>query len=338
VVRGWFAKGKHKLGDSAYVPDQIYSSAGSLTWLGSLFARAHNSAMEIHQIRYFVAVADEGSFSRAAAREHVAQPSLSQQIQKLEAEMGEKLFDRLPKSVVLTDAGNHLLGFARKILINIADARRCVDSLKQDITGRLVVGAIPTIAPYVLPALIAKFQHRHPKVAVEIFEDTTESLALRLEDGTLDAAIMSTCDESPALERHFLGKEPLLLLLPAGHQLAKRKRIRWSDLKSQKFLLLHEMHCLSTQVHELLATHHLRPEPAVRGAQLATIAQMVAANMGVTLVPEMMIESEVATGYVALPFAPPVPVRELNLLRNPLRLESKAAALFRRDAVDAFSH
>jgi LysR family hydrogen peroxide-inducible transcriptional activator len=293
--------------------------------------------MEIHQLRYFAAVADEGSFSRAASREHVAQPSLSQQIQKLEAELGEKLFDRLPKSVVLTEAGSCLREFARKILINIADARRCVDDLKRDITGRLVVGAIPTISPYVLPDLIAKFQQRHPKVVVEILEDTTESLASQLEDGTLDAAIMSTCDESLTLQRHSLGKEALLLLLPAGHQLAKKKKVSWSDLKSQKFLLLQEMHCLSTQVHELLASHQLQPEPPVRGAQLATIRQMVAADMGVTLVPKMMIESELASGCVALPFAPPVPVRELNLLRNPLRLESKAAAAFRRDAVEAFS-
>jgi len=159
---------------------------------------------------------------------------------------------------------------------------------------------------------------------------------LRLEDGTLDAAIMSNCDESLTLQRHSLGKEALLLLLPAGHRLAKKRKIQWSDLKSHKFLILQEMHCLSTQVHELLATHQLQPEPAVRGAQLATITQMVAANMGVTLVPKMMIERELASGCVALPFAPPIPVRELNLLRNPLRLESKAAAAFRREAVDAF--
>jgi LysR family transcriptional regulator, hydrogen peroxide-inducible genes activator len=190
--------------------------------------------MEIHQLRYFAAVADEGSFSRAAAREHVAQPSLSQQIQKLEAELGEKLFDRLPKSVVLTEAGSCLREFARKILINIADARRCVDDLKRDITGRLVVGAIPTISPYVLPDLIAKFQQRHPKVIVEILEDTTESLALRLEDGTLDAAIMSNCDESLTLQRHSLGKEALLLLLPAGHHLARKRKRSGGAISNRK--------------------------------------------------------------------------------------------------------
>ena len=293
--------------------------------------------MEVHQLRYFVAVADEGSFSRAAAREHVAQPSLSQQIQKLEAEMDQRLFDRLPRSVVVTEAGKCLLEYARKILAEIADARRCVDELKREVVGRLAVGAIPTIAPYVLPALIEKFQRRYPKVTLEIFEDTTERLVRRMEDGEVDVALVSTCDESPALERHSLGKEALLALVPRGHQLAKKKMIKWSDLKSQKFLLLHEMHCLSAQVYQFLAAHHLRPELTVRGAQLGTIARMVAAGMGVTLVPQMMIEAEPVTGCVALPFAPPVPVRELNVVRNPLRSQSKAAAAFQQAAAAAFS-
>src|SRR6185436_2285788 len=103
--------------------------------------------MEIHQLRYFVAVAEEGSFSRAAAREHVAQPSLSQQIQKLEAELDQQLFDRLSRSVIITDAGQCLLEYARKILVELAEARRCLDDLKQEVSGRLTVGCIPTIAP-----------------------------------------------------------------------------------------------------------------------------------------------------------------------------------------------
>ena len=293
--------------------------------------------MEIHQLRYFVAVAEEGNFSRAAAREHVAQPSLSQQIQKLEAEMDQRLFDRLSRSVVLTEAGKCLLEYARKILVEVAEARRCLDDLKRDIAGRLTVGAIPTMAPYVLPELIGKFQTLYPKVGLEILEDTTESLALRLEDGTLDIAIMSTCRQSPTLEPHPLGKEALLVLLPKQHRLAKKKKISWSDLKSEKFLLLHEVHCLSAQVCELLATHNLRPELALRGAQLVTIAQMVATGMGISLVPQMMAEHDLPSGCVALPFTPPVPVRELNLLRNPLRLETKAAAAFHQQAAAAFS-
>lgn len=293
--------------------------------------------MEIHQLRYFVAVAEEGSFSRAAAREHVAQPSLSQQIQKLEAEMDQRLFDRLSRSVVLTEAGKCLLEYARKILVEIAEARRCLDDLKRDIAGRLAVGAIPTMAPYVLPELVEKFQTRYPKVDLEILEDTTENLASRLEDGTLDIAIMSTCQQTPTLQRHPLGREALFVLLPKQHRLAKKKKIGWSDLKSEKFLLLHEVHCLSAQVCQLLATHKLRPELALRGAQLATIAQMVATGMGVSFVPQMMVEHELPSGCVALPFTPPAPVREINLVRNPLRLETRAAAAFHQQAAAAFS-
>jgi LysR family hydrogen peroxide-inducible transcriptional activator len=162
------------------------------------------------------------------------------------------------------------------------------------------------MAPYVLPKLIGKFQARYPKVELEILEDTTESLASRLEEGTLDIAIMSTCQQSSTLEAHPLGKEPLFVLLANQHRLAKRKKISWSDL-------------------------------ALRGTQLATIAQMVATGMGVSVVPQMMVEHELPSGCVALPFTPPVPMRELNLLRNPLRHETKAAAAFHQEAAAAFS-
>src|SRR6267143_2860370 len=127
--------------------------------------------MEIHQLRYFVAVADEGSFSRAAAKVRVAQPSLSQQIRKLETEIGQRLFDRLPRSVVLTEAGRCFIDYARQILNSIEDARRCVGEFTGEIGGKLAVGAIPTIAPYVLPDLVGKFQKHYPEVALEIVED-----------------------------------------------------------------------------------------------------------------------------------------------------------------------
>ncbi len=292
--------------------------------------------MEIHQLRYFVAVAEEGSFSQAAQREHVSQPSLSQQIQKLEGELNQQLFDRLPRSVVLTEAGRCFLEYARKILTGIADARRCVESLEHEVAGRLSVGVIPSIALYVLPKLIGSFQRAYPKVTFEMFEDTTDKLAQRLEDGTLDVALASTCEETPTLARRSLGREPLLMLLPEHHRLGRRKSIKWSELASEKFLLLHQVHCLSIQVRELLAANHLKPELVLQGAQLVTIARMVAAGLGVTVVPQMMVETEFVRGCVAVPFARPVPTRELTLLRNPLRAESRAAAAFREEAAAAF--
>jgi LysR family hydrogen peroxide-inducible transcriptional activator len=293
-------------------------------------------SMEIHQLRYFVAVAEEGSFSNAAEREHVSQPSLSQQIQKLEAELNQQLFDRLPRSVVLTEAGRSLLPYARQILSAIADAGRSVSALEHEVAGRLSVGATPSIALCVLPRLIGSFQRSYPNVTFELFEDMTDKLAQQLEDGTLDVVLASSGDNAPTLSHYSLGKEPLLMLLPEKHRLARRKTIKWSDLASEKFLLLHEGHSLSIQVRRLLVANNLNPEIVLQGAQLVTIARMVAAGLGVTVIPKMMVETEFIKGCVAVHFAKPAPMRELTLLRNPLRFESKAAAAFREEATAAF--
>ena len=293
--------------------------------------------MEIHQLRYFVAIADEGSFSRAAAKVRVAQPSLSQQIRKLEAEVGQPLFDRLPRSVVLTEAGRCLIDYARQILASIGDARRCVDELKDEVGGKLAVGAIPTIAPYVLPELVVTFQKHYPEVTLEIVEDVTDGITRRIEGGELDVALASTCRPSPTLRRESLGTEPLLALVPEGHPLAKKDVVEFDDLKSQRFLLLHEMHCLSQQVNHLLESRRLRPEIALAGSQLSTIANMVAASIGVSIVPQMMVRHHPTPGCVSLPFGPPVPERELNFLSNPRRFQSKATAAFRREAAAALS-
>jgi LysR family hydrogen peroxide-inducible transcriptional activator len=293
--------------------------------------------MEIHQLRYFVAVAEEGNFSRAAAKMRVAQPSLSQQIRKLEAEIGQPLFDRLPRSVVLTEAGRCLLDYARQILASIGDARRCVDDLKGKIAGDVAVGAIPTIAPYVLPELVVTFQNHYPDVTLHIVEDVTAVISRRVEAGELDVALASTCERSPTLRVEHLGSEPLLALVPEADALAKQTVITLDDLKSQRFLLLHEMHCLSQQVHHLLESRRLRPEIALAGSQLTTIAHMVAAGIGVSIVPEMMVKQQEIPGCASLPFAPPVPERELNFLHNPLRFQSKAAAAFHREAAALLS-
>src|SRR5204863_7826535 len=137
--------------------------------------------------------------------------------------------------------------------------------------------------------------------------------------------------------RESLGTEPLLALVSEEHPLAKKDLVEFDDLKSQRFLLLHEMHCLSQQVNHLLESRRLRPEIALAGSQLSTIANMVAASIGVSIVPQMMVKHHATPGCVSLPFAPPIPERELNVLYNPLRFQSKAAAAFRQEASSALS-
>jgi LysR family hydrogen peroxide-inducible transcriptional activator len=201
----------------------------------------------------------------------------------------------------------------------------------------VAVCAIPTIAPYVLPDLVVTFQKHYPDVQLEIVEDVTDGITQRIEAGELDVALASTCQPSPTLRRESLGNEPLLLLVPEGHPLAKKTLVEFDDLKSQRFLLLHEMHCLSQQVNHLLESRRLRPEVALAGSQLSTIANMVAASIGISIVPQMMVKHHPTPGCISVPFAPPVPERELNLLRNPLRFQSKAAAAFHEEAAAALS-
>ncbi len=230
-----------------------------------------------------------------------------------------------------------MIDYARQILASIGDARRCVDEVKGEIAGKVAVGAIPTIAPYVLPELVVTFQKHYPDVILEIVEDVTDGITRRIEAGELDVALASTCRPGPSLRRESLGAEPLLVLVPEGHSLAKKDLVEFDDLKSQRFLLLHEMHCLSQQVNHLLEARRLRPEIALAGSQLSTIANMVAASIGVSIVPQMMVKHHATPGCVSLPFAPPVPERELNFLSNPLRFQSKAAAAFRQEAAAALS-
>lgn len=292
--------------------------------------------MEIHQLRYFIAVAEEKNFCRAAERVHVAQPSLSQQVLKLEAELGQPLFDRLPRAVVLTEAGRRFLPYARRALAGLADARRSVDELKGDAVGRLIVGAIPTIAPYKLPGILRRFRKQHPKVMIEVVEDLTDHLVRKLDEGEIDLALVSTCRGGPNLHRQELGTEPLLAALSAKHPLAQHEQVSWQELKAEHFLELHEMHCLAQQVRRLCTARGLRAEVALHGVQLQTIIGMVTAGLGVSLVPKMLADLERSPGCVFKPLTAPTPFRELNLIRNPSRHYSRTAAAFTELAASAF--
>ena len=277
--------------------------------------------MEVNQLVYLVAVAEEASFSRAADRLGVAQPSLSQQIKKLEDELGTPLLDRLPRRVVPTAAGERLLGHARRILAELSDARG-------EAGGTLVVGAIPTIAPYLLPDVIRRFADRHPKVGVEVVEDVTGRLVAMLDRGELDLAVLSTHDGGQTLHCERVGQEELTLLLPAGHPLARGKTVRWDALTGERFLVLQEMHCLSGQVAHVCQQRKLRPEVAMRGAQLATIAEMVSAGLGVSVVPAMMAGRDASATRVTRRFAGEQPTREICLAWSLLRYRTQAAKAF----------
>lgn len=280
--------------------------------------------MEIHQLRYFVAVAEQRSFSRAAEKVRVAQPSLSQQIQKLEAELGQTLFDRLARKVVLTQAGQSLLPFAHRILNELSAARRQVSDRGERPGGVVKLGMLPTIAPFVLERLLRRCHADHPAVELSVIEDVTDNLIRMVDRGEIDLAIISTCRAGTGVHLERWAEEPLYVALPANHRLATNQGVTWKELRRETVLVLHESHCLSRQIQKWCTANRVRQD-RIGAIQLATLLAMVASGAGISLVPAMAMRKG-APGCVLIPFKGEQPTRELNLLRNASHHQSKAAA------------
>jgi LysR family hydrogen peroxide-inducible transcriptional activator len=246
--------------------------------------------MEVHQLRYFCAVVETGSFTRAAAREQVAQPSLSQQIMKLEEELGVRLFDRLGRSVRLTDLGQLFLPRARAILNEMRAAKQEVAEKQSSVAGPVSVGVIPTIAPYFLPARVATFARRYPEASITIVEDVTVRLLDRLRAGLDDLAILALPARGNDLECFPLRTERLFAILPKGHRLAGRRNLMMKELRDQPFLLLRDDHCFRDTAIEVCKRARLLPQVVFESGQFASILGMVAAGLGISIVPEMALE------------------------------------------------
>jgi len=273
--------------------------------------------MELHQLRYFVAVAETGSFTRAAARCLVAQPSLSQQIQKLEKSLRKPLFDRLGKCIRLTQAGETLLPRARQILGELEDASRALREEGVPGQGRLTIGAIPTIGPYWLPPLLTRFLRRYPKVEVQLREDVTAELVGALHQGELDLALVALPIDDASLESVPLWSERLQVALPRGHRLAKQKAIRLADLEEEPFILLSDMHCLSDQVVSFCQSKFV-PKITCRCVQLMTIQQMIGLGLGVSLLPDRACQPALQKQIAYRPLAGTEPTRSIGAVRHRL--------------------
>ena len=227
--------------------------------------------MEMQQLRYVVAVARTGNFSRAAEQCHVAQPSLSQQIQKLEEELGERLFDRMKRETKLTAHGEVFLRRAVKILEEADAAQREANDAKNLLRGTLNIGVLPTIAPYLLPKLLAVFMAKFPGIETTIHEDTTARLVGRLLAYEVDFALTSTPIDDARLEVRNLFSEELRLALPPKHPLTRKQVIRADDLERERLIVMQADHCLGDQVLDFCKRRQTRPTISFRSAQLETI-------------------------------------------------------------------
>ena len=247
--------------------------------------------MEMQQLRYVVAVARTGNFTRAAEQCHVSQPSLSQQIQKLEDELGERLFDRLRREAKLTPHGEAFLRRAVKVLDEVDAAMREARDATDLLRGTVRVGVLPTIAPYLLPGAVAEFMKKYPGVEIVAQEDTTVHLLRLLLACELDFALASQPIQDGRLEVRELFSEELLVALPPGHPLTRKRRVAAADLEKERLIVMKEGHCLGQQVLNFCDRRDLRPTISLRSAQLETIQSLVCAGMGLSLIPAMAANS-----------------------------------------------
>jgi LysR family hydrogen peroxide-inducible transcriptional activator len=256
--------------------------------------------MEFNQLRYVCAIAETGSFSRAAERCHVAQPSLSQQVLKLEEDLGARLFDRLGRSIRLTEAGRAFLPHARSILHQMEAARTGVEDKRTDVRGSVAAGVIPTIAPYLMPGYTAAFAKKYPEAKLRIIEETTPVLIESLRNLSVDLAVLALPLRHKEFELFPLRTEPLFAVLPKDHPRANAKSLALKDLRGEPFVMLRDGHCFRDLSVAACTRARITPRIAFESGQFSSLLGMVAAGVGVSLVPEMAIDPNVPCRYVRL--------------------------------------
>lgn len=293
----------------------------------------------LRQLQYAIAVANSLSFNKAADDCHVSQPSLSAQIAELEQALGIKLFERDRRQVLVTAAGKEFVERARVVLRETDNlfetARRCSDPL----TGRLRIGAIPTISPYLLPCIAPALRKAYPRLTLQWIEDKTHVLVHSLNAGTIDAAVLALEADIGEVERETIARDPFMLVVPAKHPLASRKTpAQPAELNDIDVLLLEDEHCFGRQVFDFCARVQAR-DLEFRATSLSTIVHMVLSGAGVTLLPQLALANEVRVKELRVrAFSEPAPGRTIGLIwrkQSPLSDAMRQVAATLRQAYPA---
>jgi LysR family transcriptional regulator, hydrogen peroxide-inducible genes activator len=270
--------------------------------------------MNLKDLKYLVALADTGHFGKAAERSFVSQPTLSAQLKKLEEYLGVKLVERQPKNVQLTEVGKQIVIRARRMLDEGDEIVALARSNTDPFAGKLKVALIPTIGPYLLPRVMQKLRKGMPHLGLMLYEYQTEALLKRLRDGEVDVGIMALPALQDGIESRPLYEENFTVALPNAHPLAAKSTIKVQDLKGQTLLLLEDGHCLRDQALEVCSRVDVKEAEDFRATSLETLRQMVVAGLGITLLPEMAVESPFGSqrGLTIRQFAKPAPSRTVG--------------------------
>ncbi len=283
--------------------------------------------MELDQLRYFLKVAERGNFTHAGEDLAVSQPALSRSIQKLEDELGQPVFERKTRSVCLTEAGKLLQSRVRQALTILEDAKAEITDDGE--SGRVRVGAIPTIAPYFLPKILQQFSDAFPKATLLVHENTTDALLKSCTQGEVDLAIVALPVPAKYLEFEELFEEELLLVLPPHHPLVGKESIRLSDVEPCPFVLLDEAHCLSDNIVSFCRQRSFHPVVVERTSQLTMVQELVSLSHGVSMIPAMARKVDQSDRRVYRSLAGRKPTRKVGVVWNPYRFQSRLLNAFR---------
>lgn len=283
--------------------------------------------LKLKDLRYLVALADTRHFGRAAAKCFVSQPTLSAQLKKLEDYLGVTLVERQPKRVALTESGEAIVARARRILQDSDEIVTLARHSRDPLGGKLRVALIPTIGPYLLPHIAPKLRRALPDLKLMLYEHQTGPLLEKLRAGEIDLGILALPVDLDGLESRMLFEEPFTLAVPANHPLAGAKSIKPSDLDEQILLLLEDGHCLRDQALEICKRVHVRENEDFRATSLETLRQMVAAGLGLTLLPQMAAKGPYVQprGMTIRPFSKPAPLRQIGAVWR--KSTTRAAAI-----------
>ncbi|RRJ66259.1 LysR family transcriptional regulator [Paenibacillus oralis] len=289
--------------------------------------------MELRQLLYTLKIAEEKNFSRAADKLHIAQPSLSQQLSKLEQELGVKLFQRNTSTVELTYAGSSFIEHAQKIMDAVAQLRQEMDDISQLRAGRVVVGSMPITGSHLLPYVLPAFKEAYPDIEITLLEDTSLNLEKLTAGGGTDLSLLSLPLQEPTLAYEPIGEEIIDLAVPSNHRLASteeaRTGVKLEQLRDEPFIVLKKGQGFRKLTVDLCRSAGFEPNVVFESNNIETVQSLVAAGMGITLVPRFIARakrSELIPAY--LPLAEPVPSRTLVIAYRKGRYLSKAAEVF----------
>ncbi len=267
--------------------------------------------MNLRDLRYLVAVAEHKHFGRAAEACFVSQPTLSTQLKKLEDTLGVTLIERTNRQVMLSPAGEQIVEQAQKVLREVNTLTAMAEQYRDPLGGDFRLGIIPTVAPYLLPKILAPIRRAFPNLRLQLTEAQTAQITRMLKQGDLDAILLALPLNEENVAELELFKEPFLFAAATQHPKAKRANVALSDLEEEEVLLLEDGHCLRDQALDVCNAHKAVENTAFRATSLETLRQMVASNAGITLMPQLAVQKGGGVRYV--PFAGKPPYRVIGL-------------------------